>query len=463
MKTISRMRPYVLISLCLVFISSIALSQLVQARTLEGARALAAGVPVENDLFLADDNIRIDQPVVGDVFVLGNQVQVSGDISGSLFAIGQNVQVLGDVAGTTYVAAITLGLGPETMLERNLYYLGGMLLIAEGATIQRDLNTVCLDAKISGQVGRTTNAMIGVINLAKYFIELIGGSGLFSALERNSLLTPALGAGLASPMNLLLEAYTQQEPTPSTAIDTAKLGEWLLDRLRDFGLLLLLGAIVYWLLRKPLEDTAQALLVRPLPALGYGLLALLITTNLFLVGALVAALLFVVGLWLGFLGLWGFALAFWALSYSALAFIMAALWFTVVYGTKLIVAYVIGSVLVGWVKADGQMHPSASNRRGASIPRFVVLVLGLLVFVLLRSIPMLGWVLSVLVTAWGLGAIWLVYGRRRRATAPVTSPAVSPLVEPMAEPAVEAAEPSMDQDSAIQETPEAPVPPVESA
>jgi len=41
--------------------------------------------------------------------------------------------------------------------------------------------------------------------------------------------------------------------------------------------------------------------------------------------------------------------------------------------------------------------------------RFVALLIGVLIYVLLRSIPMFGWVLGVLITAWGLGAFWLTY------------------------------------------------------
>jgi hypothetical protein len=76
----------------------------------------------------------------------------------------------------------------------------------------------------------------------------------------------------------------------------------------------LLGAVFYWLFRDTLYRTTQALRARPLAALGYGLLALLIASNIFLAGVLVASLIFVIGLWLGFLGLLCFTLAFWAMS-----------------------------------------------------------------------------------------------------------------------------------------------------
>jgi hypothetical protein len=396
MKTTSSLRTLLFLSLSFIIIWSIGVSSLVHAHSLEGFRALTNGAAIENDLFVTDQRIVIDRPVNGDVFVLGNQVQVQSDIDGSLFALGQNVEVLGNISGTTYVAAMTLNLGPESMLERNLYFIGGVLTLEPGAVIQRDLNTVALDAKISGQIGRTTNAMIGVINLAKYLFELLSDKELLPSFGEQTLILPSLGSGAA---HVLLSAYRLQGSGDSVSIDWAVLSEWLIDRLRDFGLLLLLGAVCYWLFRSPLERGNQALRSRPLAGLGYGLLALLITSNLFLVGALVAALLFVLGLWIGYLGLWSFAIAFWILAYAALVFIMAVLWFIVAYGTKLLVAYLIGNLLFDLI------------RRGANIPRFVALTVGVLIYVFVRSIPMAGWVFGVLVTAWGLGAIWLAYFR----------------------------------------------------
>jgi cytoskeletal protein CcmA (bactofilin family) len=388
-----------LMSFLVILVSSIGFSSLVHASSYESLNSLAEGETIDNDLFLAEQQVVIDQTINGDVFVFGNQIQVSGDVNGSIFVIGQNVQLLGKVRGTTYAAAITLQLGPEATLERNLYYIGGVLTAEEGAVIQRDLNTICLDAKISSQIGRNTNAMIGVINLISFVIQRLTDAGLFSMPSGQSLFLPSVGLGSA---NASLSPYLYQEPSASSSIDTAKLMEWLVERLRDFGLLLVLGAVLYWLFRKPLEGSNQMLRTRTLAALGYGFLALLIVSNLFLVGVLVAALIFVLGLWFGYLGLWSFTLAFWALAFASLAFIMAGLWFTVAYGTKLVIAYWIGTWLFE------KLTPKTA------IPHFVALAVGVLCFVLLRGIPMIGWVLGVIVTAWGLGSIWLTYYQSRR-------------------------------------------------
>ena len=261
---------------------------------------------------------------------------------------------------------------------------------------------MCLGANLQGTIGRDTLATIGIMEL----IELVVTSlGLEFQLPQSSI-PPDVAAGigaslLGAPIALLLPA------SPAAAgIDAALMTAWLLDWLRDFGLLLILGAIFYWLFRSPLNRTTQALRSKPLPGLAYGLLALVIVLNVSLVGVLIASLLFVIGLFLGSLGLWSFAFAFWALTYSALSFLLAALWFIVAYGTKLVVAYLVGVWLFEKITPK------------TTVPRFIALAIGVLIYTLLVSIPMVGWVIGVLVTAWGLGAFWLAYRKSGTSSAP---------------------------------------------
>jgi hypothetical protein len=43
------------------------------------------------------------------------------------------------------------------------------------------------------------------------------------------------------------------------------------------------------------------------------------------------------------------------------------------------------------------------------------------IYVFLRAIPILGWVISVLVTAWGIGGAWLAWRERRTPTQIIAS------------------------------------------
>ncbi len=372
------------------------LSHFVQAREITDLNALAAGQTIDNDVFIAMQQVTIDGTVNGDVFVLGNQVAVNGVINGSLFAVGQSVEIGGKVSGAVYSAAISLKLGQSASLQRNLYYAGGVFSAVEGANIQRDLNAMCLDAKISGQIGRSTNALIGILNLIEFAIHSLSGVINFPEWMLQPIgytPTPAVGG----PASALLAAYVVQGVLSAGELDTARLAAWGLNLLRQFGLLLALALIAIWLLPKPLSRSAQELRARPFASLGYGLLGLFIIGNVYLAGLLVAILIFVTGLWIGFLGLWDFTIAFWILGFSALCIFLALLGMLAAFGSKLIVAYLAGTWLLE------KLAPKAN------LPKFLGLAIGVLIYSLLRSIPMLGWVIGVLVIAWGLGCVWLAY------------------------------------------------------
>jgi len=125
------------------------------------------------------------------------------------------------------------------------------------------------------------------------------------------------------------------------------------------------------------------------------------------VALLVAALIFVIGLGIGYLGLWALSVAFWVVGFSYLGIAVTALWAFIVYGTKIVVAYLFAA----WVLE--KILPAAFRYRA------LALLLGTLVYTLLVSIPFAGWVIDVLVTAAGMGAAWLAYRHSRTPPQPV--------------------------------------------
>ena len=84
--------------------------------------------------------------------------------------------------------------------------------------------------------------------------------------------------------------------------------EWGLNLSRSWGALFILGLLGFWLLRKPLEASGVPLRLRPWRTLGIGLIVLVVSLNLFVVGLLLMALVFGIGLGLNALGLWQISL-----------------------------------------------------------------------------------------------------------------------------------------------------------
>lgn len=370
-----------------------------------------AGTVVENDIVLRGPDVALDGEVLGDVLAVGSNVTVNGKVGGSLIAIGGNVTVNGSVAGTTYSIANALQLEEQANLDHNLYFIGLDLTTQPGSAVGRDLVVLSLGAKLNGTVGRQTRGIIGLLQLFQTLMEQVRGSitGIPSGSSDTAVANRAVAvhySGFFPPAGIL------QSLNGQTRLDTARIQEWFLRLVRELVPLLVFGWLGLWLLPKIMEEGAQNIRTRPLRALGTGLLALVIAINLLLVAALIAGLIFVLGLWLGTIGLWDLAWFVWGIGFSALGLAVAVSAFFVDFGTKILVAYAVGGFILEL------LIPRATRYR------FWPLLLGLGLYVLLVTIPNLGVVISVLVTAWGLGAAWMFY--RERKLAEITEESAAP-------------------------------------
>jgi cytoskeletal protein CcmA (bactofilin family) len=380
--------------------------------------SVASGEVVENDAFLAGTTVRVDGDVIGDVFAAGSFVEVNGNVDGSLVAVGQNVVINGAVGGTVYVAAVTLDLGPEAELGRNVYFIGASVNTEEGSVVGRDLVVASMGANLSGEIDRNTVGMIGPWELFKWFMDLIGRpvfepgtSSSSSGFSERAEAKPVMFSGFVPPINSLLPIDSIQSVSAgngkiieadqmaqsSSGVDTEQVTEWLRGILEEFITLLIFGLLGIWLFASFLKRSGEKLEAKPLKSTGIGLLALVISVALIGVVILVAVLILMLGVGLGALGLWDLAWGVWGVGFSSLGL---AFWLSLLfvsYGTKVIVAFLVGTLILRRLAPNSVQY------------KILPLLLGLLIYVLLAWVPYFGWVIAVLVNAVGLGAAWLAY------------------------------------------------------
>ncbi len=387
--------------------------------------SVAAGEVVDNDAILAGTTVKIDGTVDGDALAVGSLVEVNGDVAGSLVAIGQNVVINGTVEGTVYVAAVTLDLGEEAALSRNIDYLGASLATAEGSTIDRDLVMVSMGAQLSGDIGRNTVGIIGPWELFKLFMDMIGRpvfepqTGLeTSGTPYQAQNQPVILSGFLPSLSSIAltrseapnsaEAYlvpaSIAQPDLSaqsdSSIDSEKVMDWLQWVVEEFITLLVFGLLGIWLFSSFLKRSAEKIETKPLHSTGIGLLGLVISVALIGVVILVALLILMLGIGLGALNFWDLAWAVWGVGFTSLGL---AFWLSLLfvsYGTKVIVAFLVGSLILKRLAPNSLQY------------KILPLLLGLLIYVLLAWLPYFGWVIAVLVNAIGLGAAWLAFRDR---------------------------------------------------
>lgn len=416
-KTLSRGLAIIL----LIFVALSFAPRSAVAQTIIRGDLLDADEVIDNDVVMTGDEVRLAGTVRGNAFITGRDIVVDGTIEGSLFAIGQRVTINGTVGGSGYVIAVTMRLGGEAVVGQNLYFVGVSITSEQGSQIGRDLNGLSLGAFLQGSVGRDTRLIAGLVQFINLFMNTTLGPAP-AALQVAQLTGRAPGLGqFVLPGNVVFDVIGRTEWPSQTEQPADTQSElvlaWLLARLREFLPLLIVGLIGYWFFRARLEESAVAIRSRPLPALGMGLVGLVLAGATVGAFILVFFLILMTGIWIGRVSFWNVSWLLWSVAFPLAGLMFSLLLVFLNYGTKAIAMY------AGVTYLFDRFAPRAGRFR------WLLLILGLVVYVLLRAIPILGWVISIVVTAWGIGGAWLAWRQRRALAQPIAAVEVPPAMD----------------------------------
>jgi len=215
-----------------------------------------------------------------------------------------------------------------------------------------------------------------------------------------------MGSGISGVIVKSGSQEEVQQDSQQAANQTAELRRWLISRLLSLVSLLIVGVLILWLFPQRLTrwiDSAQS---QPLASAGYGLLALV---NGFLLPFLLIALIIGVTVGLLYLYLPSIAWLFFGTGFGSLVMGFSFYLLVVIYISKVIVALLVGSLILTRLS------------RSAEAPNpWLALLVGLVLYTLLGSLPYLGFAVGLLTTILGLGAIWVTYRTDRSPIMPVS-------------------------------------------
>lgn len=407
-------------------------------------------------LIAAGQDVTINGTVEGDAFVFAQTITIGqgAQIKGNLFTGAQVVEVSGKVMGSLFSGSMSTDLKDTTVVTRNVYFGGYSLTIAENAQIGRDLAAGSYQVVLDGKVARDVNADSAAfqlngnvgrnfdVNVAEPSTETGAPPTVYMPNGANApeTLNPGLvisesaviGGNLAYtspiPQDDAIAAQPGGEviyrtPVPSQEDQPAGqgstrtsgfgaffkegIGKTIVDTLKAFISIFLIGALAIWLLPRRVDDLTALIMQKPLPSAGYGSLVFIVAWAVFGVAAIVIILAaFLLGLVsLGGLG----GITFWTGTTVWLAAFTGFI-FMITLGCKVLLAYLIGDWVLSSIFKQSQTN------------RYLVLLLGTVIFVILQAIPILGWLFGLAVTLLGLGALWLyIQSLRKPAAAPVVA------------------------------------------
>jgi cytoskeletal protein CcmA (bactofilin family) len=394
---------------------------------------------VDDDLYAAGNDIVVEGTVRGDLVAFGRNVTVNGTVEGDLIGAGQSVEIGGEVDDDVRVAgqAILLSEGasvgddliaaayslqnePESNVGGTLWYAGYQALLA--GTVGEDLAVAANGLTLGGEIGGDADvdvdgeeggaappAFVPVPQVPIPTVEpgltltdsaLIGGN-----LTYQSSTEAQIDPGARIEGDVVREERPVEEEEEEAA--RSPLTETVLDALSSLVALVLVGLLLVWIAPGWIRRRAYTVLDRPLASLGWGLLGLVAFPILGVVVLLVTILLAIV---LGLLTLGSLVALIIVLGLLAEAALVLALWVSTNYLAQIVVSFLAGVLLVEAIRPG--------RGRGRVLP----LVVGLILYVVLRAIPVLGPLVGLAVVLLGLGAIshwiWAKLRRSRAASPP---------------------------------------------
>ena len=396
---------------------------------------------INDNVFVAARAFTLNGVVNGDLVVVAGTIRINGTVKGNLVAAGQSVTVNGTVGDDAFLAGYALTVGGK--VTRNMLAAGFSLEQQNGASLGGDLVFGGYQALLAGKIGQDVVVAGTAVNLqntvGRNVAVDVGGSSTSGRLPPGFPYTPnvptvptvpaglTLGEGSHIGGNLKYTADKQAQipagmvagqttftqyiaPTRTVPSAAARTGAWLAGQLRSLITLLLVGVLMMWLLPGWTRKIARIVESRPWPSLGWGVVGVAAFTLLMLVLLLVTALLFIVFLVFTLGGLaWPMG-GLGILAMGATDFGFSLVWN---FASRIVISLLLGQLVFRLFKSPAAEH------------RWWPMLLGVVIFVIVSAIPVLGWLAGLAAALLGLGAIGLwVYGlwkNRKAAPASVAS------------------------------------------
>ena len=412
---------------------------------------------IDDDVFISGETVTIDGTINGILFATGGTVEINGTINddvflggesivisddavieGNLFFGGQRIQIDTEISGSVFGGGAAAVLGNGAVVGRNMYYGGFSLVVEEGAEIgkdlygggyqfvldgdvERDINISAGAVEISGNIGRDVAVEVASpedetdFTFFNFFMQSgmpepitpgirvsedasIGGSLTYTSDVQQSNAIEAQPGADVYYFTPVPDETEEPIERPVEEIEGSRFVSTIVRKVisvvRNLVTLLILGGLALWLLPSVFKGTVEQAKAKPAPSAGWGFV---VTIVVYVGSALIGIVIFLVGLLLGIVTLGGLSGTVFAVGFSSLALVMAVFSLLVIYGSKLVVVFIAGE----WI-----MNQIASEAKGKHI---WAMVIGVVIYVVLRAVPFFGWLIGLILTIIGIGAMWLYY------------------------------------------------------
>lgn len=337
------------------------------------------------DAFSAGQQSSIEEAVAGDAFAIGYDVRLAGGSAGSAHLAGFNVSASAPVEGDLYAGGFSIMISAP--VGGDVTAAGNSVTLASGSSVGHNARlagaNVTIDVPVTGSalVSAEQLTLNGTVSGELRFFgkSLIFGpnarvDGVVAIHAPNPIEVPA---SVAAPERVTFEQLVAPDyageagKTAGSVVNSVWPAVW--GSVAWWLVLLVIGTLIIALMPARVEAWREASATRPLRTFGWGILVFAM-----LLGLTPLCAITLIGLLL-----------------VPVALVVAAVGF--------VVGYLFGAYFIGLAIARRLSAIDSTGRR------IGVLAVSLAATVLLGMVPVIGWAVSLVVTAFGLGT----FGRGR--------------------------------------------------
>ncbi len=325
-------------------------------------------------LYASGQNVVIDGTVNGDLICAGQVVTINGPVSGDVLCVAQTLTINGPVAGNVRVAGQTVALNGT--IGKNLNVAAQTLNFGSSASVGGEAGIWAETAVVSAPVGSNLYGSMTTLNLE----STVGGNVdvIVKSLSLGNEAKIAGNLGYASSATFTIDqakvgGTITRSDLPEGAAKPASPGfsfaGWLAGRLYVLVALLVIAVPLAWLAPRPLNRLVTSMLDRPGSSVGWGFVG---QVALPVIGILV--FLTFVGIPLALLGL--------------------VLWILLLSTSAIFAGIAVGRYTLKRAKWNQDSLLWAT-------------IAGIVIFVAITSLPILGVLISIVAIWWVTGGLML--------------------------------------------------------
>lgn len=315
---------------------------------------------VNGDLVAAGGTVIIDSTISQDLTLIGGDITLRGEVKDDVRMGGVNIKIHSTIKDDLLVGGGNIELTKESFVGGDFIFGGGNVVI--NGAINGDLMGVGGNVVINNTIG-------GNVNLHSVKSVKLGPSG--KVIGNFVYRSPTESSTVNSNTVKGLIDYKSSSPV----VDMDSLGAIVAGLIAGFSIyqllsLLFIGLFYVWILRFYMVKTSEAAYGSPLKSFGIGILAFIVTP-------IVAVIALATGIG------------------ATLSFILMLFWILAIFLGKLVAISMIGLKLV------------KVKDKSCFLRAYGAFAAGVLVYVILGFIPIIGWVAKFLLVMMGIGALIL--------------------------------------------------------